>query len=200
MKQFREYLTEAEKSYDYRIKIVGDVGNDFIKDLESRLSQFDVIKFSTVKSTPVQMKPADFPAHANERVSNIDVVLRYPAIEPQIKQISQLLGLDPNRIIMQTPEYLDGMDSERKKIEDQNTNLLTDTDFPSADSAQKALSKEHADGNQQVLKNAYKSKFTIAGGKTPTAKTTNDLPMGNKSPMTNIKRPAKPTTGAGKKG
>jgi hypothetical protein len=51
-----------------------------------------------------------------------------------------------------------------------------------------------------VLKNAYRSDFTVAGGKTPAAKTTNELPQGTKSPMTNIKRPARPATGANPRG
>jgi hypothetical protein len=51
-----------------------------------------------------------------------------------------------------------------------------------------------------VLKNAYRSDFTVAGGKTPPAKTTNELPQGNKSPMTTIKRQPKPATGANPRG
>jgi hypothetical protein len=51
-----------------------------------------------------------------------------------------------------------------------------------------------------VLKNAYRSNFTVAGGKTPPAKTSNDLPMGTTSPMTNIKRQPKPATGAKPRG
>jgi hypothetical protein len=50
------------------------------------------------------------------------------------------------------------------------------------------------------LKNAYRSNFTVAGGKTPAAKTTNDIPMGNNSPMSKINRPAKPATGANPRG
>jgi hypothetical protein len=51
-----------------------------------------------------------------------------------------------------------------------------------------------------VLKNTYRSDFTVAGGKTPAAQTTNDLPMGNKSPMTKVSRPPKPATGANPRG
>ena len=40
----------------------------------------------------------------------------------------------------------------------------------------------------------------VAGGKTPPAKTTNDLPMGNNSPMTKVKRPPRPATGANPRG
>lgn len=202
MKNFQQYLAESERTYNYRIKIVGDVAPDFIKALEDKCKQFDIVSFGKPKSTPVQMKPADFPKFSNDSVTSIDVEFRYPAIEPQIKQIAQLLFLDPNRIIMLTTPHEESMDVERAKIEDQNKDLLTDTDFPAPDAEQKALSKDYsADPYQHsVLKNAYKSEFTVAGGKTPPAQTTNDLPMGTSSPMTKTKRPPRPATGAQPRG
>jgi hypothetical protein len=202
MKNFQQYLAESERTYNYRIKIVGDVAPDFIKQLEEKLKQFDPVKFSKPKSTPVQLQPADFPKHSNDSVTSIDVEFRYPAIEPQIKQIAQLLFIDPNRIIMLTVPHENGMDSEREKVEAENKNLLTDTDFPAPDAEQKALSKDYSAPYDQhaVLKNAYKSDFTVAGGKTPKAQTTNDLPMGTASPMTKVKRPPRPATGAHPRG
>jgi len=202
MKNFQQYLAESERTYNYRIKIVGDVAPDFIKQLEERLKQFDVVKISKPKTTPVQLAPADFPKHSNDSVTSMDVEFRYPAIEPQIKEIAQLLFLDPNRIIMLTVPHEDGMDSEREKVAAENKNLLTDTDYPAPDAEQKALKKDYsAPYNQHaVLKNAYRSDFTVAGGKTPPARTTNDLPMDNTSPMTRIKRPPRPATGANPRG
>lgn len=202
MKNFQSYLAESERTYNYRIKIVGDVAPDFIKALEEKLKQFDPVKINKPKTTPVQLQPADFPKHSNDSVTSIDVEFRYPAIEPQIKQIAQLLFMDPNRIIMLTTPHEEGMDVERKKIEDQNKDLLTDTDFPAPDAEQKALSKDYSAPYDQhaVLKNAYRSEFTVAGGNTPKAETTNDLPMGNTSPMTKVKRPPRPATGANPRG
>jgi hypothetical protein len=202
MKNFQEYLAESQRTYNYRLKIVGDVEPNFLKALEEKLKQFDPVKISSVKKTPIQLKPADFPAAANESVSSMECEFRYPAIEPQIQQIAQLLGLDPNRIRLLTSAHEESLDVEREKIEDQNKDLLTDTDYPAPDAEQQALSKDYsAPYNQHaVLKNAYRSEFTVAGGKTPPAKTTNDLPMGNSSPMTKIKRPPKPATGANPRG
>jgi len=202
MKNFQQYLAESERTYNYRIKIVGDVAPDFIKQLEERLKQFEVVKISKPKTTPVQLAPADFPKHSNDSVTSMDVEFRYPAIEPQIKEIAQLLFLDPNRIIMLTVPHEEGIDNERVKVETENKNLLTDTDYPAPDAEQKALKKDYsAPYNQHaVLKNAYRSDFTVAGGKTPPARTTNDLPMDNTSPMTNIKRPPRPATGANPRG
>jgi hypothetical protein len=202
MKKFNEYLAESQRVYNYRIKIVGDVPTGFVKALEEKLKQFDPVKISETKTTPVQLKPADFPAYDNERVSHMDVEFRYPAIEPQIQQIAQLLGLDPNRIRMLTVPYEDSMIKEKTDIEEQNKDLLTDTDFPEPDKQQKALSKDYATGpyDHAVLKNAYRSNFEVAGGKTPPAVTTNDLPMGDQSPMSTVKRPARPLTGRNPRG
>jgi hypothetical protein len=201
MKNFQQYLTESERTYNYRIKIVGDVAPDFVKQLEEKLAQFDVVKITKPKTTPVQLKPADFPKHSNDSVTSMDVEFRYPAIEPQIKQIAQLLMMDPNRIIMLTTPHEEGMDSERERVAAQNKNLL-DTDYPADTPEQTALIKDYSAPYDEhaVLKNTYRSDFTVAGGKTPPAKTTNDLPMGNNSPMTKVKRPPRPATGANPKG
>jgi hypothetical protein len=201
MKNFQQYLAESERTYNYRIKIVGDVAPDFVKQLEEKLAQFDVVKITKPKTTPVQLKPADFPKHSNDSVTSMDVEFRYPAIEPQIKQIAQLLMMDPNRIIMLTTPHEEGMDSERERVAAQNKNLL-DTDYPADTAEQQALSADYSAPYDQhaVLKNAYRSDFTVAGGKTPPAETTNDLPMGNDSPMTKVKRPPRPATGANPRG
>jgi hypothetical protein len=201
MKNFQQYLAESERTYNYRIKIVGDVAPDFIKQLEEKLAQFDIVKISKPKTTPVQLKPADFPKHSNDSVTSMDVEFRYPAIEPQIKQLAQMLFLDPNRIIMLTTPHEEGMDTERERVAAQNKDLL-DSDYPADTAEQKALSADYSAPYDQhaVLKNAYRSDFTVAGGKTPAAKTTTDLPMGNDSPMTKVKRPPRPATGANPKG
>jgi hypothetical protein len=202
MKPFAKYLAESERTYNYRIKIVGDVPTGFTKDLEGKLSQFDIVKMSTPKTSPVRKNIPDFPAFPNETLTIVDVEFKYPAIEPQIKQLAQLLGLDPNRIVMNTTPYEESLNSENTKIEDQNKDLLDDPTYPADDAQQRALKKDYATGpyDHAVLKNAYRSDFTVAGGKTPPAKTTNDLPQGDKSPMTNIKRQPKPATGRNPRG
>ena len=201
MKNFQQYLAESERTYNYRIKIVGDIAPDFVKQLEEKLAQFDVVKISRPKTTPVQLQPADFPKHSNDSVTSMDVEFRYPAIEPQIKQIAQLLMMDPNRIIMLTTPHEEGIDSERERVAAQNKDLL-DSDYPADTPEQKALIADYSAPYDQhaVLKNTYRSDFTVAGGKTPPAKTTNDLPMGNTSPMTKTKRPPRPATGANPRG
>ena len=80
--------------------------------------------------------------------------------------------------------------------------ILKKRSFSEGNFLQKNLKKDYSTDpyNHVVLKNAYRSNFSVAGGKTPAAKTSNDLPMGTKSPMTNVKRPPKPATGAQPRG
>jgi hypothetical protein len=198
MKNFKDYLAESERTYNYRIKCVGDLPTAFYNELKGKLAQFDPVSISDQKSTPIQAKPADFPAFDNEKVTSFDVKFRYPAIEPQIKQIAQLLNFDPNKIIMQTSVYDDNNAEYQEALADQPTPVLT-AEYPADTQEQKDLIADYSADpfDHAVLKNAYRSNFEIAGGKTPPAKTLNDFKMGEKSPMTTPeKRPRKPATGA----
>jgi hypothetical protein len=197
MKTFAQYLTESEKTFDYRIKIVGDVDSEFMKAFKDGLKKFDVVKINDVKKTPIQHTPTDFPAFTNQAVNMLDVSFRYPATPPQIAQVARLLGLDENRICTNDLHWQEGMDTELLGIQDQNKDLLT-SNYPEPTAEQKKIKKDYAAAAQdkEVVKNsASAAKWVVAGGKTPPAKTTNDLPMGITSPMTTVKRPPKPATG-----
>jgi hypothetical protein len=202
MKKFHHYLAESERTYDYRIKILGDVPPTFIKDLEQKLEQFDIVRMSGKKTTPVQKLLKDFPNEENDMVTSVDVSFRYPAIEPQIQQLAQLLGFNPNRIRLLTQPYVDSIDKEMSDITAQNKDLIADTDYPAPDAEQQALKKDYSGDpyKHAVLQNAYRSDFTVAGGKTPPAKTTNDIKQDTKSPMTDIKRMPRPATFATPRG
>ena len=197
MKTFAQYLTESEKTFDYRIKIVGDLPGDFVKEFKTRLKKFDPVSIADIKTTPILAKPKDFPAFNNEAVNMMDVTFRYPAIPPQIQQIAQLLGLDPDRICINETHWAEGMDAELMCIADQGSPLLL-TDYPADTKEQKDLIKDYSavGKDKQVVRNsAEDAVWTVAGGKTPPAETTNDLPMGVKSPMSTVKRPPRPATG-----
>ena len=202
MKTFHQYLAESSRTYDYRIKVLGEVPPEFLKQLEEKMAQFDIVSMSRPKSTPVQKLQKDFPGAENQSVTFMDVSFRYPAIEPQIKQLAQLLGLNPNFITLQTQAYDDSITKEIADITAQNQDLIADTDYPAPDAEQRALSQDYSANPYQhaVLRNEYRSDFTVAGGKTPPAKTTNDIPTQNKSPFDNIKRQPRPATGANPRG
>ena len=41
MKPFAKYLAESERTYQYRIKVVGDIPPGFFKSFEEKMDQFE---------------------------------------------------------------------------------------------------------------------------------------------------------------
>lgn len=197
MKTFRDYLAENTRTHDYRIRIVGDVPAEFTRQFREHLKRFDPAEIGEVKTTPVLSSIPDFPAFPNERVNIMDVRFRYPATDEQIRQVARLQGLDPDRVCMTQKDYAEGMDQELLGIAGQK-DLLTDTNYPADTKSQRDLKRDYAavGSDKAVVRNsAQDATWTVAGGRTRPAETTNDLPQGIRSPMTNIKRPPRPAVG-----
>jgi hypothetical protein len=197
MKSFKEYLTEAAKTFDYRIKILGDTDAKFMNGLEDKLKQFDVISMSDPKRTPVQKTLPDFPEHQNDSMTIIDVKFNYPATPPQIIQIAELLGHDPNKIKMVASGWEASEDYERAGYEAQPASVLADTDYPEPNAEQKDASEYYGTDplERQVINNEYASDFTIAGGNTPPAEFNTDKPAGTDSPIMGTNKIPSPVAG-----
>tara|TARA_R110002167_G_scaffold16224_1_gene63795 strand:+ start:2136 stop:2786 length:651 start_codon:yes stop_codon:yes gene_type:complete len=186
MKSFAQYLVETRQTFDYRIKILGDVDAELINALEEKLQQFDVVTMTEPKKTPIQKVLPDFPEAENDSVTFMDVTFNYPATPPQITQMAELLGMNPNHMIIQTQEYVNSVEEERKGYEDQpNPVLGTEEGEQPENKASKEASEYYAADpyTRKVIGNEYSSDFTIAGGKTPPAKYTTDYPNGVDSPI-----------------
>lgn len=197
MKNFASYLAESEKTFDYRIKLCGDLPPGFMAAFKDKLKKYDPKTLGDVKTTPVLAKPMDFMNFPNERVNIMDVTFRYPAIPDDIKRIVRTLGVEEDRVCTNELHWAEGMDKELMGIEEQGQDLLN-TPLPGPDAEQRQLKKDYAADahDKQVVKNsASEATWTVAGGKTPPAVTTNDLPQGVKSPMSTVKRPPRPATG-----
>jgi len=198
MKTFRHYLTESVRTYRYTIKIAGDIDKNFIDMFTYNLNKFDPVSISEPKSTPIQKDPYGFPDLENQAVHIIKAEFKYPATEPMIQQIVQLLGKNVNSVRVVTTDYDDSINSEAEGYANQakDSPLLDNSEL--ADNGKQA-SKDYAD---QYLDKVVPKKPSIdiqyAGKKTPTAPNTSKEKVQTQSPMSSIKRPPKPSTGANK--
>lgn len=86
MKSFKEYLAESKKVYSFKVKIAGDVPENFANDLKSRLSEKEVVTFESMTKLPVRKVPMDFPQLSDMDVHVFDVVTEYPATPEEIKK------------------------------------------------------------------------------------------------------------------
>jgi hypothetical protein len=84
MKTFKEYLTESKKVYNFKIKVAGELPEDFEKNLKEKLDRCKVATFQKVTETPIQALPLDFPDHPNMPVTIWEVICEYPITAPEI--------------------------------------------------------------------------------------------------------------------
>ncbi len=120
MSTFKDHLTESVKSYDYKIKVAGELDKNFASSLESALAKFDVAKMSAGKKTPIMTLPLDFPALSNEQVTIFDVTTNYPeSTRTMHEYLSDLLRIPATHIVVRKPgepteEYQDEMQVAKK--------------------------------------------------------------------------------------
>jgi hypothetical protein len=95
MKSFREYLAESKKVYSFKVKVAGDLPEDFSANLKSRLDRCGLKTLDETSKTPVQKTPLDFPEMENVEVHIFDVVCEYPITGPEIESELKEMGMDP---------------------------------------------------------------------------------------------------------
>jgi len=207
MKSLKQYIVESVHTYNYTIKIAGDVDKNFIDLFKYNLKKFDPVKIGEPTSTPIQKSPFGFPNLSNQSVTIIKAEFRYPATEPMIQQIAQLLGYQVDMVRVVGTDFDDSINNEQTGYANEMSHnpLLLHPELEEQPGAKEA-NKNYSDSYlSSIQKQAKDSKIDIpyAGTKTPDAfdpfkPFLDNDPRGIKSPMSTIKRPAKPATGASK--
>ena len=104
MSTFATYLTESTKTYEYKVKIAGDIDKDFATRMETCLQKFEVAKMSAGKKTPIQSLPLDFPALKNESVTIYDVTTNYPVAVRELKEyLADYMKISPACVVVRKP-------------------------------------------------------------------------------------------------
>jgi len=203
MKSLKSYIAESIHTYNYTIKLAGDVTDNFLELFTYNLSKFDPLEISKPAHTPIQKSPYGFPDLENQKVCIIKAKFRYPATEPMIQQMAQLLGHNLNMVRMVATKYDDSIDQETELYANQMKHSPILTHEKMEDNGKEA-SKAYADSYLTSIKDQAKNdKINIpyAGKETkaafdPFKPYLDDKQLGDKSPMSKISRPAKPPIGA----
>ncbi len=85
MKTFKEYLKESKKVYPFRIKVAGDLPENFVKELKDCIGKANPTIIEKSK-TPIQAKPLDFPDLENLEVHTFEVICEYPITGPELSE------------------------------------------------------------------------------------------------------------------
>ena len=181
MKTFKQYLTESEQTYSYKIKIAGGCDADKLKEIENAMGKYDIIKMSDPKTTPVMEDPLDFPGIKNIEVCIFEVELNYPASQVELVQMIEMISRQPAKHIKITSPAFAKSYEDNEGAEPEEGPLL-EKDYEGETAEQKDAKDKYANPEKNI-ENPGDAKFEIAGGSTPKAETTNDAPMGDKSPV-----------------
>jgi hypothetical protein len=197
MKNFLKYLSEVQKTYEFRIKIANCDPKDQLDGLKIGLAKYAVESVSAAKRLPIKANDIDFPSIPNCEVFIMDAVLKYPVNDQQLRSIvAERLGC-PIASVVVVPKYnpeeiwrwnIDG-ESEIKEYKQGDAELTKP--YPSADADQKAASKSYSEAGTILKELSKPAKFEIAGSDTTIGgttnpaygKTTNDIAAGDKSPV-----------------
>ena len=196
MKNFLTYLSEVQKTYEFRIKIANCDPKDKLAGLKIGLAEYAVESISDAKRLPIKSNDIDFPNIPNCEVFLMDAVLKYPVNDAKLRTIvAERLGCSLSQVVVVPaghPEEIWRWDLEGNELREfKQGEAVLDKPFPEADADQKAASKFYSEAGT-ILKELNKTaKFEIAGSDTTIGgdkdpsygKTTNDLPQGKVDPV-----------------
>ena len=160
MSTFKQYLSESAKSYDYKIKVAGQIDKDFAPRMETALGKFEVAKMSAGKKTPIQTMPLDFPALTNEEVTIFDVTTNYPASSREMKEyLGACMNVPQTHIVVRKPnepseEYQEQMAVAGKS---EYKNKLQDIEYKDAPKVDAKEFHSH-EANMSLLKELLKDR------------------------------------------
>lgn len=93
MKNFKKYLAESKKVYSFKVKLAGNVPENFQENFKKSLEKYQIVTFEKI-STPVQENPMDFPELSNKEVTIFDLVTEYPITSPEIANFVKEIGVN----------------------------------------------------------------------------------------------------------
>ena len=173
MTDFKHYLAESTKEYNYKIKVAGDLSEDFGTKLESALKKYEIKSLSKGKKTPIQEMPLDFPHLKNQAVTIFELTTMYPASVFEMRTlVADSMRLHPNQIVVRKPgepteEYQEEMKAKAEK-KSEFKSMLQDVEYKDApkvkadevygDRANQSLLKELLKDRKQKIEFAAKIK------------------------------------------
>jgi len=163
MSTFTHYLTEATKTYEYKVKIAGLVSDDFATRLETACQKFEVQKLSAGKKTPIQSLPLDFPALSNEAVTIYDLKTSYPVAVRELKEyIADYMKISPAHVVVRKPgepteEYQEQMAVAGKSEYKNKLQDIEMSDAPKVNAEDFHSTKANMSLLKELLKNREKN-------------------------------------------
>jgi len=106
MRTFKDILTESKKTYEFTVKIAGELPEGMADKLETCLQKYQLVKLSAGKTTPISEKPLDFPQLQNMEVTIYEAEVEYP-VTPNVlaTYIADCCACNENHVRVNAPGH-----------------------------------------------------------------------------------------------
>ena len=171
MQKFQDYFYNAKKPYEFRIKIANlDITkNEVMEAIKNALDAYEVETITAPKRLPVQ-EHRDFGKLGPCEVHVIDVVVNYPTIAEQVRQLVINRALVPNYCVhVETMGQAVNEELVNERIlaqsEGDDGAVLNNTELPTTPGAQEAAGQNRVDSLlKELMAEPLSRTFEIAGG------------------------------------
>ena len=188
MKPFKAYLTESHRTYDFRIRLACELPDDLISKIKTVLEAYKLDSISKPKRLPIQETP-EFPNMGPVEVSIMEISLSYPCNDEQVRTlIAERVGINLAciKVNPKNSPYeaaLQGLEQSNKSSKP-GESVLLQHDMVAEKVEDDLAGSARIPNLIKELEETRKYEYPkVAGGKTPAAKTTNEIPAGNASPI-----------------
>lgn len=189
MQNFQKYFYEANKLFEFRIKIANvDLTPQVLENIKNAIDAYQVETITKPKRLPIQ-EHKDFGKLGPCECYTIDVAVKYPTIVEQIRQlVVNRAHINAECVCVYTKNQAEQEDAVVERIDNQGPVLET-PELESETGVQELVGEKR---NISLLKELETRKYEFAKSEGGDAKTTNDLPQGTDSPVGTNKPTIKP--------
>jgi len=183
MKSLKDYIFETKKTYHFRVKLADiDPTGAFMDKLETALKAYDLVSVTKIKHEPVQLVHPDFPKLGAVDIYAVDIAVNYPANDSTIKNLlNQKMNIPFDHMAVYNKHQIDNH-LDYSEVARRDTAALTDPNLEQAEGdSQELVGQKRAEDLKKNLPTRKYEFEKLDTGKG--AKTTNELPQGNESPV-----------------
>jgi hypothetical protein len=180
IKSFVSHLQDSTKVYSFKMRMAFECTDKMYKKIECALDAYQLESITKPKRLPIQEDEVNFPQSGPVEINIIEMTLGYPVISEMLHSLLiERCQLDGTRFVVHT-EAQDADRTPQIGMYEKGEALLN-TELDDYALTEKVYGNEFV---TDFLDSIETREYEFAGGKEDKAQTTNDLPQGDKSPMT----------------
>ena len=138
MKTFKELLLESQKTYNFKIRVAGDLPEGFEDNLKTHMQKFEVVNMGAGKRAPITERPLDFPQLQNIEVTTYEVEVKYPTTSYILEQYIVQNCKVPHSHVTVRGEF-DPIEEQQAKEEPTEYQTILTTEDMGGESAQDSV-------------------------------------------------------------